>query len=44
MKQIDGDILKDKLKALLEHYQYRDDDFAIGKVCALADAMELIDM
>lgn len=44
MKQIDGDILKDKLKALLEHYQYRDDDFAIGRTCALADAMELIDM
>lgn len=44
MKQIDGDVLKDKLKALLEHYQYRDDDFAIGRTCALADAMELIDM
>ena len=40
---IDADALKAKLREGLEHYQYRPDDFAIGKVSGLVDAMEEVD-
>ena len=43
MRLIDADALKAKLREGLEHYQYRPDDFAIGKVSGLVDAMEEVD-
>ena len=43
MRPIDADALKAKLREGLEHYQYRPDDFAIGKVSGLVDAMEEVD-
>lgn len=43
MRMIDADALKAKLRERLQNYEYRPDDFGIGRCAGMTEAMEIVD-